>query len=141
MIPRGLRNFNPGNLRVGEPWRGLAEVCEMDDDQLAETDFCVFISPIYGIRALAKLLIGYQKRHNLYTVRGIIDRYAPPVENDTGSYVANVADCMAVGRHEHIDLSDPLTLHLMIDAIITHENGYNPYQYYEISDGMVLAAL
>jgi hypothetical protein len=114
----------------------------MDDDQLAETEFCVFISPIYGIRALAKLLKNsYYDRHNLYTVRAIIDRFAPPVENLTNSYISHVSDCLQVGADERIDLNDTLTLHSLVDAIIMHENGGNPYRSYQVADGIVLAAL
>ena len=140
MKPRGIRNHNPGNVRdYGAAWRGLAEPAEMTNEQLEEDQFCVFVSALYGIRCLAKLLTGYQKLHNLYTVRGIIDRYAPPVENDTSSYVDHVSLSMGVGADNRIDLADPFELHLMIEAIIRHENGSNPYPYYMIEDAMLLA--
>jgi hypothetical protein len=115
----------------------------MDNDQLAEDEFCVFISPIYGIRALAKLLKNsYYDRYNLHTVGEIIDRFAPPVENLTNSYISHVAESLNVGADDEIDLADPLTLHLMIEAIIEHENGgKHGIHYYQIADGMVLAAL
>ena len=141
MKSRGLRNHNPGNLRIGAQWRGLANVTEMTSEQLSELSFCVFISPIYGIRALAKLLMNYQKRHGLKTVRGIIDRYAPPVENNTNSYASHVANHMGIGADERVNLRDTLAMTLMIEAIIQHENGSQPYPHYIIADAILLASI
>lgn len=54
--PRGIRNNNPGNIRWGENWQGLKK-----DGKERDSSFCVFESPEYGIRALAKILINYKK--------------------------------------------------------------------------------
>src|SRR4051812_38910947 len=89
-LTRGIINANPGNIDRGKPptaWLGLATPAEMTPEQKAEKRFAVFRSPEYGIRALAKLLQTYQSKHGLRTVRGIINRWAPPVENNTGAYV------------------------------------------------------
>ena len=54
--PRGIRNNNPGNIRRnGDPWQGLAK--EQND-----REFFTFKSAVYGIRALARLLITYQDK-------------------------------------------------------------------------------
>ena len=140
MTARGIRNNNPGNIRVGDDWRGLAEWADMTASQKNEKSFCVFIAPVYGIRALARLLLTYQLRYSLDTVRLIIDRYAPDTENDTNAYAEHVAIQTGFGIDESISLREPQKMHKMLSAIITHENGSNPYTH-EIEDGMVLAGL
>ena len=90
MVPRGVRNANPGNLRAvtGVQWLGQVGV----DD----VGFAVFDTPQHGIRAMAKQLLAYQQKHGLNTIAGIINRWAPSVENDTGAYVADVASAVGV---------------------------------------------
>lgn len=61
--PRGIRNNNPGNLRWGDPWQGL-----VPEAQRTDKDFCQFVAPAWGIRALAITLISYQDKHDLHTV-------------------------------------------------------------------------
>ena len=67
MTPRGIRNNNPGNLRQGDDWQGLA-------DPQIDKEFCVFQSSLWGIRALARVLLNYQRKHQLHTVTQIISR-------------------------------------------------------------------
>ena len=62
--PRGIRLNNPGNIEYGESWRGMAA------DQ-KDPRFVTFTEPVYGIRALAKLLLNYQRKHGIRTVDGI----------------------------------------------------------------------
>lgn len=129
-VPRGIRNNNPGNIRHGDSWVGLAP-------QQSDGSFCVFLSPEYGIRAMAKLLRTYQKRYNLNTVAALIRRWAPPVENNTAAYVRIVAKALGVGEEEWIDVTEKLPL--LIPAIIKHENGYNPYDPVVIERGIAMA--
>lgn len=117
---RGERNNNPGNIRKGPAWQGLAE------DQSRDSAFAVFSAPEYGIRALGKLLQNYQSQ-GLNTVRSIINKYAPSSENDTGAYVNAVASQVGVGANDAVDLHDTATLTSMVNAIIKHENGRNIY--------------
>ena len=135
---RGIRNHNPGNIRKGDPWQGLSPV---QDDR----DFCVFIAPKWGIRALARLLITYQDKHNIRTIRGIISRWAPSVENNTGAYIkaviAYASDDALVGPDEVIDLHQYPVLVALVRAIIHHENGYQPYDQATIDEGLKLAGV
>src|SRR5690606_5584704 len=85
-LPRGVRNSNPGNLEWGDPWQGLVPV-----EQRTDSRFCQFVTPAYGIRALALTLITYYDRHRISTVEDAISRWAPPVENDTLAYQNAVA--------------------------------------------------
>jgi hypothetical protein len=117
-LPRGYRNNNPGNIdRTAERWIGMSK------DQSADARFAVFDSPEYGIRALMRLLITYQDRHGLNTVRGIINRWAPPVENDTTAYARQVAQALEVDPDDKIDTHDRATVLALAKAIIRHELG------------------
>lgn len=115
IIPRGIRNNNPGNLNyAGQP--GATK----------ETGpggrFAVFGTMEEGIAALGKQLQLDAKR-GLDSVRKIINKYAPPSENDTEAYIKSVTGRMGVGEGAHLDLSNPTTLNAMIKAIIAVENG------------------
>ena len=119
-LPRGIRNNNPGNIRrSADAWQGLS-------DTQTDTAFFQFRAPLYGIRALAKILRNYRDLYGLYTVRGIINRWAPPVENNTGAYVNAVAGAMGVSADVPLqwDLGE---LRALVGAIIRHENGQQPY--------------
>lgn len=119
MYPRGIRNANPGNIERGIRWEGLAE--EQTDER-----FCVFVSPLWGIRAMAMILKNYQKRHGLRTVAQMIERWAPSAENDSRAYANHVASDIGVRVHEQLDLT-PENLYSMVYAMIKHENGMQPY--------------
>ena len=118
--PRGIRNNNPGNIvRTGETWRGMSA------DQSADSRFVVFDDPVWGLRALARVLRKYNAA-GLNTVQAIINRWAPPVENDTGAYVRSVAARLGVSPTQPLVLTDEIMAGLM-SAITEHENGQNPY--------------
>lgn len=117
--PRGVRNNNPGNIEAGSAnWQGQTG---------SDGRFATFDTPEQGIRALARNLLTYQERHGLDTVHGIVNRWAPPGENNTTSYVAAVARAVGVGPADRLNLRDPQTLQRLAGAIIRHENGQNPY--------------
>ncbi len=84
--PRGIRNFNPGNIRhaKGTRWQGMSA-------NQNDSAFVQFTGPQWGIRAIARTLITYQDKHALRTIRQIISRWAPPSENNTESYIRQVA--------------------------------------------------
>lgn len=134
--PRGIRNNNPANIRWGENWEGLKK-----DGKKQDPSFCVFTEAQYGIRALAKILITYYLRHGINTVRGIIMRYAPPVENDSVSYIEHVAKELGVGVDEKINVLQAEVMATLIRAIIKHENGQQPYPESVIRSGMFLAGI
>lgn len=131
-MTRGLRNNNPGNIRRSpEQWVGLAS------DQ-TDKEFFRFISPEYGIRAMVKLLNNYYNLYGLRTVRQIISRWAPPIENDTDSYVYFVADKLNVDPDEPLALSYHMPA--LVQAITQKENGIQPYSINTIRQGIALAA-
>ncbi|MDF2861335.1 MAG: hypothetical protein K0S02_1607 [Achromobacter mucicolens] len=126
--PRGIRNNNPGNIQKGV---GFAGEVEGNDSR-----FATFESPEAGIRATARNLLTYQRQHGLDTVQDIVNRWAPPSENDTNAYVQEVARALGVDAGERLDLSDPSTLERLTTAIIRHENGMQPYTAEQLAEGV-----
>lgn len=126
---RGLRNNNPGNIvRTGTAWQGMAP------DQSADSRFIVFIAPEFGIRAMARVLKNYIA-NGFTTVESIINRWAPPAENDTGAYVRAVASQLGVNPNAPIGAAQ---MPALIAAIIKHENGQQPYPPEVIAMGIEL---
>lgn len=132
-IPRGIRNNNPGNIRWGENWQGLKK-----DGKKQDPSFCVFTNAVYGIRALAKVLKNYQRLYGLNTPRKIINRYAPPFENQTQAYIQSVAQQLGITPDSVVDLSERGVLTVFIKAIIRYENGIQPYKDSTIQKGIDL---
>lgn len=92
---RGERNFNPGNIeKTKDDWLG-----EIDG---TDPRFMSFTHPIYGIRAIVKLLINYRKKYGLNTIYKLIARWAPPGENDTKAYAEAVAKEVCFGMNEEL---------------------------------------
>lgn len=128
---RGLRNNNPGNIRKsGDAWQGLAAV---QDDPA----FFKFTDARYGVRALGKILQTYRNKYGLQTVRDIIARWAPSIENNTTSYVSSVARALDVKPDDVIDVYARLPE--LAAAIIKHENGSNPYTAAQIREWVYLS--
>lgn len=140
MQSRGYRNKNPGNIdwSARNKWQGQAGIEATGNPPR----FAVFQTHEFGIRALARLLITYQDRHDLKTIRGIISRWAPPNENSTGGYVRFVDDFLP--NHT---ADDPINVHryadarLLVEAIIRKELGGCPYPPEVIDAGLRLAGV
>lgn len=131
--PRGIRNLNPGNLeRNGIPWQGLATV-------QSDPRFLVFIAMPWGVRAAGKVLLTYYRKYGLNTVAGIINRWAPPVENDSGAYIAAVSKALGVRQDQAMKIDAPATLTRLLRAIFHHENGGHFVSEVDIADGVRLA--
>lgn len=131
-IPRGIRNNNPGNIRYdGTKWMGLAM-------PPSDGAFCRFESALFGIRAIAKILVTYNKKYGLCTIGQIISRWAPPNENDTNAYISHICRAVGAGADDQLDLADPGIILPLCRAIIRHENGACPYSDEEIKKGIAL---
>lgn len=130
--PRGIRNNNPGNImRTDRPWQG--EVLGNDPR------YASFETPEAGIRAMAKTLTTYGEKYGLNSVQGIIARWAPASENDTGAYIRTVAKQLGVDPKQPLNLKDPATMTGLVQAIIKHENGMQPYSEEQIARGVAAA--
>ncbi len=134
VMTRGIRNNNPGNLvDTGINWKGL-------DHPRNDGRYLRFVAPEWGIRALVRVLNAYYHRHGLHTVRAIITRYAPPTENDTEAYIRHVAQALGVSPDQPLPWSRTIVRKL-VEAIIKHENGIQPYDVATIDKGIELAGV
>ena len=135
--PRGVRGNNPGNIRWGQPWQGL-----VPEAQRTDKDFCQFIAPAWGIRALCRTLITYQDNYGLNTVQGIIERWAPPGDNNnTPAYIEAVASDMGIGSQVQLNTHSYADLLPLAKGIIHHENGEQPYDAITLDKGLQLAGV
>ncbi|HDS4100398.1 TPA: structural protein [Proteus mirabilis] len=128
---RGERNNNPGNLRHGEPWQGLSA-------QQTDKDFCQFVSTEYGIRAIYVLMRTYEKKYGLCSIREIINRYAPPKENNTEGYIQRVAKELNVSTEDCVSVSKKEVAIALATAIVGVELGYQPYSPKVFEDAWLL---
>jgi hypothetical protein len=130
-LPRGIRDNNPGNIRLGASiWQGAVRG--------SDPSFVTFSTLAYGVRAAALVFLHY-RRIGLVSVRQYINRWAPPVENDTGAYVAAVAKGCGVSPDAIFDLSSKDNLQRLLAAVFIHENG-GPFVSSEaLSNGSNLA--
>ena len=119
MLPLGLRNRNPGNLRPSTPpWNGTVG---------ENGGFAVFDTIESGIRALCKQLMAYQDRYGVRTVRQAISRWAPGNENDTAGYIAFVCSVLECKPDDEFDFHNKDFLFWMVTAIGEEENGHDAF--------------
>ena len=116
-LPRGLKNNNPLNIRRGtSSWQGLKE-------RQTDPDFCQFKTIEYGFRAAFRLLHTYHYTLGLHTLRDIINRWAPPSENNTSAYVSTVAKRAGLSDVSEIDTLKGDTMRAVVSAMSYVENG------------------
>lgn len=133
--PRGIRNNNPFNIKHGPSrWQGLSPIQE-------DRTFCQFISPEYGIRAGLMLFRRYQSSYSLLTVQDMLNRFAPSEENKTDVYVGYVSKKLKVNPTDVIDVKDFDVAYLLTCAIISFENGEQPYSEKMLTKGIHLAGI
>lgn len=122
-LPRGVRNNNPGNIRVSSnQWQGKKPLSENTD---AGHTYEQFYIDRQGIRAIVRLLITYTERYQIASCRAIADRWAPAHENDSVSYAAGLAKSAGVSVDERIEVMNPAIMLGLVRGIIKNENGTN----------------
>ena len=118
----GLRQNNPGNIRPGAGFIGETGV---------GSGYATFQNPLFGGRALARLLSTYKNQYGISNVDSLIDRYAPSGDNTMESrtnYKGFIANKLGVSKDDEIDLDDDNTKLGVMKAIVEFENrNQNPY--------------
>lgn len=115
-IPRGIRNNNPLNIRVGNSWRGEVEIP-------TDKDFEQFQTMFWGLRAGFVLLRRYITRYQLNTIEKIISRWAPNNENHTEDYIEMVSKLMGYGRFAILSWNSEYDMTKLVFAMCIVENG------------------
>ncbi len=140
LASRPWRNRNPGDLRTlpsGEHWAGQIGV-----DRASGGPFAIFGARADGWRGLATCLLAYADVHGLHTVRGIIGRFAPALENDTGGYISLVCRQLSRDPDAVIDVHAFATMRALVGAIALAEGGPRlAWPPEEIVAGLALAGI
>lgn len=116
VIPRGIRNNNPLNIRVGNVW--LGEVKNPTDPHFEQ-----FNSMEYGLRAGFVLLRRYIRHYKRLTIEDIISSWAPSNENNTRAYIDTVVKVSGIPRTEVLHYRNKETMCKLVDAMCFVENG------------------
>lgn len=116
-MSRGIRNCNPGNIRHSRT-RYLGEVRPSRD-----AAFKQFETMAYGYRAMFMLLNTYRRRYKLDTIRGMISRWAPPIENNTDAYIRLVAERSGIAPDAKINTESERDMIPVVAAMSEVENG------------------
>lgn len=127
MKPRGLRNNNPGNIR-------LSDTLYVGEKESNDPEFKQFTSMAYGYRAMFMLLYTYQVRYGLNTIWGMISRYAPENENNTSNYVRQVSQWSGIDANSRITSTNRDTMVPLVCAMSRFENGV-PATQKDVEDG------
>lgn len=128
MATRGIRNNNPGNIRHNKAnkWQGASK-------NQPDNEFVRFDSMVYGLRAMARLLITYQDKYKANTISKLVKRWAPEAGDRNGSapggeytqntkgYIAHVAALSGIGKDEVVDLHQSKFLKPILKAMVFHE--------------------
>lgn len=127
-LPRGIRNGNPLNLKFNPNivWK---HQCGIDDD-----DFLIFKPPLWGIRAGCMNVRHIDEVLNHPWLSFLIGRWVGNDKSQAIPYAKYIAEQL------HVPTDKPLDLHAMgfdlCCAMITFENGYNPYD-----DNLIIQAI
>ena len=123
---RGIRNNNPGNI----DFHGQAGATREN----GKGRFASFNTPEEGLAAMSKQLDRYASGattgKKLQTVTDIVSSWAPSGgkdKNDTKAYIDFVSKKLGVNPNAQLNLADPNTKTALMTAMITKENGGNPY--------------
>lgn len=126
-LPRGMRNNNPGNIRLTpETWQGKIPYSDNKDwkgnPNNVVKEFEQFYELRYGLRALMRNIIT-QIKNGYNTIEKLITRYAPPSDgNLTGNYINSVVAALGVNAEKKIALTEENILALS-KIIVFKENG------------------
>lgn len=116
MSSRGLSNCNPGNIRRSST-KYQGEVTPSRDPAFKQ-----FRTMAWGYRAMFVLLDSYSRK-GYRTIRQMIRRYAPPIENHTENYIRYVGEWSGVDVDLPLDTRDRKTMVPVVAAMSRMENG------------------
>lgn len=94
-------NNNPLNIRAsGDVWLGLANPRQLKG-------FANFISPVYGFRAAARIILVSYKNRGVTKLSDIISTWAPPSDNNpTANYVKFVEKASGISGNSAVNASN-----------------------------------
>ena len=131
IIPRGIRNNNPLNIRIGNTWLG-------ERKNPTDPAFEEFVSIEYGLRAAFCILRRYIRRYHKDTVPNIVSTWAPASENNTQRYIDIVCRRSGISPTQQIRFEDETTMCKLVEAMAFVECG-QPIDGKKIEKGYSMA--
>ncbi len=131
IVPRGIRNNNPLNIRIGNTWLG-------ERKNPTDTAFEEFVSMEYGLRAAFCILRRYIRRYHKTTIPDIVSTWAPASENNTQRYIDIVCQRSGITPTQQILYEDAVTMCKLVDAMAFVECG-QPIDGKKIEQGYKMA--
>lgn len=117
VLTRGFRNNNVGNIRISSTaWAGKIAISKNTDKAFEQ-----FIEFRYGTLAMIILLRRYITG-GTNTLRKIIYKYAPPSENNSASYLAQISAWSGL-KLDTVLKTDKETLRKLVVAMSRLESG------------------
>jgi hypothetical protein len=113
--PRGLRNNNPLNLSFAGQEGAVMETH-------SNPRFARFASMEDGVAASVRQLARYQER-GVSTLAAMVNRWAPPTENDTAAYVQKVARETGIAPDAVVNMRDPELVASLVASMAKVETG------------------
>jgi hypothetical protein len=129
-MPRGLRNCNPGNIRKG------GDVFQGEIIPSTDAAFKQFKTMALGYRAMFVTLDTYRRR-GANTIEKIINLWAPPVENNTKSYISSVSVKSRVAPAQELTEYSGNEYKRIVAAMSAVENGV-PANMTDVEQGFKL---
>ena len=115
-VPRGIRNNNPLNIRIGNVW--LGEVNNPTDPNFEQ-----FVHIKYGLRAGFVLLRRYINHYHRNTVPMILAAWAPSSENNTLKYIDFVCQRANITSTQSLTYTDKPVMVQLVKAMAKYESG------------------
>lgn len=140
--PPGFLRNNPGNIRrkqdERDPWQG-----RVPDYLCTQTAYEEFTSMVWGVRAMAVVLITYQDKYKVRTIESIVPRFAPEKDNnDTEAYIYNVKLWTGFEAKRVLNAHDFNDMFPLMKAMIRQELGNGPEENgLWVSDGIIIEGL
>lgn len=91
-LPRGLRNNNPGNIRIND------DLFQGEIRPSKDKSFKQFTTMAYGYRAMFKILSNYFKNYKLDTIRKMITRWPRRRTTITRKPISRLSQTMPESR-------------------------------------------
>lgn len=117
-IPRGIRNNNPLNIRIGNVWLGERE-------HPTDLWFEEFVTMAYGLRAAFVILRRYIRHYHIDTVAGIVHRWSPDGGEKEKYYIDTVCQRTQLTPDQPIKYEDRETMVNLVAAMAFVECGQN----------------
>lgn len=118
--PAGGFNNNAGNIRVtGSRWAG---------EGAPHNGFKTFATPQDGVNAMVQNYTAYVKQNPQITIAQALSKWAPPNENNTGSYIRTITEATGINPGMPLAelMQDPAAFAYFMEAQTRLEKGGVP---------------